>query len=62
MLANAPLATAAILETVDRGLASGYDEALGAEAAAFGALAQSEDAREGTRAFLEKRKPEFKGR
>ncbi|HVX67732.1 MAG TPA: enoyl-CoA hydratase-related protein [Bryobacteraceae bacterium] len=62
LAANAPLATAAILETVDRVLASGCEEALGVEAAAFGALAQSEDAREGTRAFLEKRKPEFKGR
>ncbi len=62
MLANAPLAAAAILELVDQGLDSGFDEALASEAAAFGRIAGSDDAWEGTRAFLEKRKPVFKGR
>ncbi|MEB2314042.1 MAG: enoyl-CoA hydratase-related protein [Sorangiineae bacterium] len=59
---KAPLAVAAS----KRVMARGYDAELGAacelEATAFGALFGSEDEREGTRAFIEKRKPEFKGR
>ena len=34
----------------------------GYEATLFGLVAATDDMREGTRAFLEKRKPEFKGR
>lgn len=60
--AKAPLAIAAS----KRALAKGYDVELGVacelEATAFGALFASEDMREGTRAFVEKRKPEFRGR
>ncbi|HXN48936.1 MAG TPA: enoyl-CoA hydratase-related protein [Bryobacteraceae bacterium] len=59
---NAPLAVASILETVDTGLNTGLDEGLRFEAAVFATLAASEDAAEGTRAFLEKRKPVFKGK
>jgi enoyl-CoA hydratase len=59
---NAPLAASSILETVDKGSNCGLEEGLGVEAAAFGALAVTEDAVEGTRAFIEKRKPLFKGK
>jgi enoyl-CoA hydratase len=62
ILENAPLAVASILETVDAGLSTGLDEGLQFEAAAFGKLAATEDAVEGTRAFLEKRKPIFRGK
>jgi enoyl-CoA hydratase len=61
-LANAPLALGLVLESVDVGLNSGLEEGLRFEAAAFGVSAASEDSREGTRAFLEKRKPAFAGK
>jgi enoyl-CoA hydratase len=62
VLANGPLALKLILEAVDVGLDSGLDAGLRFEAAAFGVSAASEDRREGTRAFLEKRKPAFAGK
>ncbi|SPE27946.1 3-hydroxypropionyl-coenzyme A dehydratase [Candidatus Sulfopaludibacter sp. SbA3] len=61
-LANAPLALGLVLEAVDVGLNSGLEEGLRFEAAAFGVSAASEDRREGTRAFLEKRRPVFAGK
>jgi enoyl-CoA hydratase len=61
MLANAPLALAHCIEVVDRGYDTSLEEALTLEATAFGLLAASEDKGEGTRAFLEKRAPSFKG-
>ena len=39
-----------------------FDKAQFLEATLFGLVASTDDMREGTRAFLEKRKPEFKGR
>jgi enoyl-CoA hydratase len=62
VLANGPLAVGLVMETVDAGLDSGLDSGLRLEAIAFGMSAATEDRREGTRAFLEKRRPVFAGR
>jgi enoyl-CoA hydratase len=61
ILANGPLAIQACLEAVDNGLDMTADQALLLEASYFGLLSATEDMREGTRAFIEKRKPSFKG-
>jgi enoyl-CoA hydratase len=61
MLANAPLALGGCVEMVNRGYDLSMGDALAMEATAFGVLAATEDKREGTRAFLEKRPPTFKG-
>jgi enoyl-CoA hydratase len=61
ILANGPLAIRACLEAVDNGLEMTVDQALLFEANYFGLLSATEDMREGTRAFVEKRKPSFKG-
>ena len=60
--AQPPLAVAAILEAVDRGADLPLEEAIAIETALFGRLCRTEDMREGTRAFLEKRAPHFTGR
>jgi enoyl-CoA hydratase len=59
---KAPVAVRAILEAVHRGQQMPFAEAQAYEATLFGLVATTEDMREGTRAFLEKRKPTFKGR
>jgi enoyl-CoA hydratase len=61
MLENGPLAIRACLEAVDTGLEMSLDQALLLEAHHFGLLSATADMREGTRAFIEKRKPAFKG-
>jgi len=61
ILENGPLAIRACLELVDAGLDLALDRALDLEAAWFGLLSETADMREGTRAFLEKRKPQFTG-
>jgi enoyl-CoA hydratase len=61
ILSNGPLAIRACLEAVDYGLDMTLDQALLLEAGYFGLLSATEDMREGTRAFIEKRKPSFKG-
>ena len=60
--ALAPLAIRACLKAVNEGLKLPFDEGLELERELFASLFETEDAKEGTRAFLEKRKPLFKGR
>jgi enoyl-CoA hydratase len=62
VLANGPVALGLVMEAVDTGLDFGLDAGLRFEAAAFGVSAATEDRREGTRAFLEKRSPVFAGK
>ena len=62
VLANGPVAVALTMEAVDAGLDASLDAGLRLEAAAFGVTAATEDRREGTRAFLEKRRPAFAGK
>jgi len=62
VLANGPLALALVLEAVDVGLDAGLLPGLRFEQSAFGISAATEDSREGTRAFLEKRRPAFAGK
>lgn len=57
-----PLAVAAIKETVLIGADLPLEEALRLEADSFQKLFATEDRAEGMRAFLERRKPQFKGR
>jgi enoyl-CoA hydratase len=61
ILANGPLAIRACLEAVETGMDMSVDQALLLEAGYFGLLSATEDMREGTKAFVEKRKPAFKG-
>jgi enoyl-CoA hydratase len=62
ILANGPLAVALCIEAIDRGLQMSLEEGLILEANHFGLLAATDDMREGTRAFMEKRAPAFKGK
>lgn len=61
ILKNGPLAVAAAIEAVDRGLDLPLDEALDLESTLFGGLANTADMKEGTTAFLEKRPAVFRG-
>ncbi len=58
---KAPIAVRYIIDVINRGLQMPFAEAQAYEATLFGLIASTDDMREGTKAFLEKRKPEFKG-
>jgi enoyl-CoA hydratase len=62
IIANAPLAVKYALEAVERGMEMPQEEGLYLEATLFGLICATQDMREGTRAFLEKRSPKFEGR
>ena len=57
----APLAIRACLEAVTQGTQLSLSEGLALESKLFARLFETDDVREGTSAFLEKRKPVFKG-
>ena len=61
LASKAPVAVKYIIDAVNKGLQMTFSEAQVFEATLFGLVASTDDMREGTRAFLEKRKAEFKG-
>jgi len=61
LAAKAPLAVRYIIDAVHRGSDVPFAEGAYLEASLFGLAFSTADMREGTRAFLDKRKPAFKG-
>lgn len=62
LASKAPVAVRYILDAVANGLDMSFADAQQHEATLFGLVFTTEDMREGTSAFLEKRKAQFKGR
>ncbi len=62
LIANAPLAVKFSMEAVNHGLEATQGEGEFVEAVLFGLCCATEDMKEGTRAFLEKRPPQFTGK
>ncbi len=62
ILSNAPLAVKYSLEAVNRGLETSQAEGQSLEASLFGLCAGTEDKKEGTQAFLQKRAAQFQAR
>jgi enoyl-CoA hydratase len=62
MIANGPLSLRFTLEAVNAGLEMPLREAQGLEATLFGLICTTDDMKEGTKAFLEKRPAKFQGR
>src|SRR5438874_1789958 len=60
--ANAPIAVKYSLEAVNKGMDTSQSEGFALEASYFGLCAGTQDKKEGTSAFLEKRAPQFHGR
>jgi enoyl-CoA hydratase/carnithine racemase len=62
IMANAPIAVKFSLEAANKGMDTSQAEGFALEASYFGICAATEDKKEGTSAFLEKRAPQFRGR
>jgi enoyl-CoA hydratase/carnithine racemase len=62
IIANAPLAVQYTIEAVNKGMEMSLAEGLFLEATLFSVACATEDKKEGTTAFLEKRPAQFKGR
>jgi enoyl-CoA hydratase/carnithine racemase len=62
IIANAPLSVKYALEAVNKGLETSVAEGLLVEASLFAVCASTDDKKEGTSAFLEKRAPKFQGK
>src|SRR5213082_819557 len=62
IIANAPLAVQYAMEAVNKGMEMTLAEGLYLEAVLFGVSCATEDKKEGTTAFLEKRAAQFKGK
>ena len=61
LAASAPLAMRGVLDCVNVGGECGIEEGLEYETVQFGLMFSTDDMREGTSAFLERRKPTFQG-
>lgn len=62
IIGNAPLAIQFSMDAIERGVEMPQEEGLFLEATLFGLCCATEDMREGTRAFIEKRPAQFKGK
>jgi len=62
IIANAPVAVKYTMEAIERGVEMPQEEGLFLEATLFGLSCATEDMREGTKAFLEKRAAKFEGK
>src|SRR2546427_2230780 len=62
IIANAPLGVKYTMEAIERGVEMPQEEGLFLEATLFGLACATEDMREGTKALLEKRPPQFRGK
>ncbi len=62
IIAKGPVALEMAIKSTYLAVQSTMDDALTFESSLFGLLASTDDMREGMKAFLEKRKPDFRGR